>query len=66
MIINRRLHDISWKTKIVSGSTPTTLCVCSSKYLSLDVMEALFIRSLSPNLCVQKSSVTSLQLFRSF
>ena len=41
------------------------VCVCSSKYLSLDVMEALFIRSLSPNLCVQKSSVTSLQLFRS-
>ena len=29
------------------------VCVCSSKYLSLDVMEALFIRSLSPNLCVQ-------------
>ena len=41
------------------------VCVCSSKYLSLDEMEALFIRSLSPNLCVQKSSVTSLQLFRS-
>ena len=27
MIINRRLHDISWKRKIVSGSTPTTLFV---------------------------------------
>ena len=37
--------------------------VCKSRY-SLGVLEALYIRSLSPDLCVQKNSVTSLVLFR--
>ena len=38
------------------------LCVCRSK-CSLDILEALFIRSLSPALCTQKNSITSLKLF---
>ena len=50
--------------RVYTDNSFCIVCVCSSKYLYLDVMEALFIRSLSPNLCVQKSSFTSLQLFR--
>ena len=38
---------------------------CSSECY-LEVLEALFIWSLSPDLCVQKSTVSSLQLFRPF
>ena len=37
--------------------------VCLSKS-RLDVMEALYIRSLKPDLCAQKTSITTLQLFR--
>ena len=29
-----------------------------------NVMEALYIKALAPNLCVQKSSIAHLQLFR--
>ena len=32
--------------------------------LNLEIMEALYIKALAPNLCVQKSSITHLQLFR--
>ena len=32
--------------------------------LNLEIMEALYIKALVPNLCVQKSSITHLQLFR--
>ena len=39
------------------------LCMCPSEYC-IDVLEALFIRSLAPSLCVQKTTVTSLKLFR--
>ena len=31
---------------------------------NLEIMEALYIKALAPNLCVQKSSITHLQLFR--
>ena len=31
--------------------------------LNLDIMEALYIKALAPNLCVQKSSIAHLQLF---
>ena len=32
--------------------------------LNLEIMEALYIKALAPNLCVQKSSIAHLQLFR--
>ena len=31
---------------------------------NLEIMEALYIKALAPNLCVQKSSIAHLQLFR--
>ena len=31
---------------------------------NLEIMEALYIKGLTPNLCVQKSSIAHLQLFR--
>ena len=36
-------------------------CLLSS---NLEIMEALYIKALAPNLCVQKSSIAHLQLFR--
>ena len=32
--------------------------------LNLEIMEALYIKALAPNLCVQKSTIAHLQLFR--
>ena len=32
--------------------------------VNLEIMEALYIKALAPNLCVQKSSIAHLQLFR--
>ena len=32
--------------------------------LNQEIMEALYIKALAPNLCVQKSSIAHLQLFR--
>ena len=65
LAVARHLLENEDCLRVYTDNSFCIVCVCSSKYLSLDVMEALFIRSLSPNLCVQKSSVTSLQLFRS-
>ena len=31
---------------------------------NLEIIEALYIKALAPNLCVQKSSIAHLQLFR--
>ena len=31
---------------------------------NLEIMEALYIKALAPNLCVQKSSIAHLQLYR--
>ena len=37
------------------------VCPLSS---NLEIMEALYIKALAPNLCVQKSSIAHLQLYR--
>ena len=44
----------------------TLFCVIQARPLSSnpEIMEALYIKALAANLCVQKSSIAHLQLFR--
>ena len=59
--VARHLAQNGQRAMAYDDSLFLVLCVC--KGYCLDVTEALFIRSRSPNLCTQKTTVTSLKLF---
>ena len=46
-----------------SDTSFRVVCVCPLRS-NLEIMEALYIKALAPNLSVQKSSIAHLQLFR--
>ena len=56
--VARHLFEKDACTLTYNDSSFRVVCVCFSKS-HLDVMEALYIRSLEPNLCARKSSITT-------